>query len=137
MDSTLTALSYDPDKGALTKVQTLSTLPEGFKGDNSTAEVVVHPSGKFVFGSNRGHNSIAIFAVVKDGKLKAVGHQNHMIKTPRNFAVDPTGRFLLVGSQDGNQVIVFRIDQETGVLEPTGSVVEVPIPVCIRFTPKG
>jgi len=100
--------------------------------------VQVHPSGKFVYGSNRGHNSIAIFAVdAQTGELKLVGHQAQNITTPRNFAVDPTGRYLIVANQDGNSLIVFRINPETGELTPTGSTVECPAPVCVKMMPAG
>ncbi len=97
MDSTLTSFSWDEAKGTLTTIETLSTLPAEHKG-NSTAEVVVHPSGKFVYGSNRGHDSIAGFAF-DGGKLKAIGHTPVGGKTPRNFNIDPTGQFLIAGHQ--------------------------------------
>ena len=104
----------------------------------STAEVQVHPSGKFLYGSNRGHHSITIFSIDQStGKLTAVGHQGQGIKTPRNFGIDPTGNFLLVANQDGNSVIVFRINQATGQLEATGSSIEVGSPVCVKFLPLG
>ena len=94
----------------------------------------MHPSGKFLYGSNRGHNSIAIFAIdAKTGKLTAVGHQKHMLKTPRNFAIDPSGKYLLAEGQDNGKVVVFAINQQTGELTPTGSVVDVAAPVCIRM----
>jgi 6-phosphogluconolactonase len=135
LSSTLTALSYDPEKGVLKSLQTLSTLPRDVKG-NSTAEVQVHPSGKFVYGSNRGHNSIAIFGVdPKTGELKAVGHQTENIKTPRNFGIDPTGTYLVVANQDSNSLVVFRIDQTTGELAPVGGPVEVGKPVCVKMIP--
>jgi 6-phosphogluconolactonase len=99
--------------------------------------VQVHPSGKFVYGSNRGHNSIAIFAFDADtGKLTAAGHQGTGIKTPRNFTIDPTGTFLLVANQDGDSVLVFRIDPKTGALTPTESKIELGAPVCIKFVAK-
>jgi 6-phosphogluconolactonase len=133
LDSTLTAFDYDAGTGALRERQTLSTLPKSHPG-NSTAEVVVHPSGKFVYGSNRGHNSIAVFTVdPESGKLQAAGHQGHLIKTPRNFAIEPGGRYLLVGNQAGDSIGVFAIDQATGALTPVGEPVAVPAPVCIRF----
>jgi 6-phosphogluconolactonase len=136
LNSTVTVLTYDPDRGILKELQTASTLPLGFSADNTTAEVQVHPTGKFVYGSNRGHNSIAIFAVdPTSGALRPVGHQSHHIKTPRNFGIDPTGRYLLVANQDGNSVIVFRIDPRTGALAPTGSEQAVPTPVCIKMMP--
>jgi 6-phosphogluconolactonase len=134
--STLTAFDYDPDRGILKESQTESTLPRGFTGNNSTAEVQAHPSGKFVYGSNRGHNSIAIFAVDSpSGKVRLVGHQSHHIKTPRNFSIDPTGRYLLVANQGGASIVVFRIDTNTGALTPTGDEGPVPTPVCIKMIP--
>ena len=115
MANTVTAFDYDAEKGVLKPVQTIDTLPKDFKGQSWTAEVVVHPTGKFVYGSNRGHNSIAVFTVdPKTGTLTAAGHQAKDIKTPRNFIVDPTGKYLLVANQDGDSVIVFQINPETG-----------------------
>jgi 6-phosphogluconolactonase len=136
MALTMDALNYDQEKGVLKCIQTISTLPKGTeKGKHmSTAEVVVHPSGKFVYGSNRGHNSIAIFSVdEKTGELTAVGNQAKGIKTPRNFNIDPTGTWLLVANQDGGDVIVFKIDQKTGELTPTEHSAQVANPVCVRF----
>ena len=112
----------------------ITTLPVERGKGMSTAEVQVHPSGKFLYGSNRGHNSIAVFRIeAKTGKLTAVQHATDGIRTPRNFGIDPTGQFMLVGSQSGNEVIVFRIDPETGKLTPTGQTVKVGAPVCIKF----
>lgn len=134
MNSTVTAMKYDARKGALTKMQTLPTLPKGWKGGNSTAEVQVHPSGKLLFGSNRGHNSIASFKVdPKTGKLTPTSHQGEKISTPRNFGIVPSGKFLLVGNQSSDSVIVFKINPENGALTSTGEKVEVGSPVCIRF----
>jgi 6-phosphogluconolactonase len=134
LDLTITAMTYDAAKGLLTPVQSVSTVPDGAKPGYSTAEVVVHPSGKFVYGSNRGQNSIAVFTVDQQtGKLTPAGHQGKDVKTPRNFAVDPTGKYLLVANQDGDSLVVFRIDQQTGALEPTGIRAEVQRPVCVRF----
>src|SRR5262249_31904436 len=136
--NTVTLFRYHADKGTLTPVETAKTLPDDFKGASYTAEVVVHPSGKFAYGSNRGHNSIAAFKVdAETGKLTAAGHATEQIKTPRNFNIDPTGRFLIVGSQDGHKLIVFKIDLEGGGLTPTGQTVDVPAPVCVKFVPKG
>jgi len=138
MSMTIIACDYDADKGVLTQKQILSTLPEGAAGAKglSTAEVVVHQSGQFVYVSNRGHNSIAMFKIdQKNGHLSLVGHQNHKVRTPRNFAIEPTGQYMLVANQDGNSVVSFRIDQKTGELWPTGSSVEVGGPVCVRFMP--
>jgi putative heme-binding domain-containing protein len=133
IDSTVNALEWDADKGSFKKIQSLTTLPKPTEG-NSTAEVVVHPSGKFVYVSNRGHNSIAIFKVdQKTGELSTVGHQGEGIKIPRNFSVDPSGTWLLVANQDGHSVIVFEINQDTGELKPTTTKIEVGAPVCLRF----
>ncbi|MBI3411654.1 MAG: lactonase family protein [Planctomycetes bacterium] len=134
MNSTVTAMNYEPVKGSLKTTQSISTLPKDFKGNTSTAEVVVHPSGKFLYGSNRGHDSIAVFKIDdKTGELTFVGHQTEGIKTPRNFALDPSGKNLLVGNQGSDSVIVFRVNEKTGELMPTGNRLEVPAPVCLRM----
>ena len=135
-DLTIIACDYDAGKGVLTQKQVLSTLPKNVeRKGGSTAETVVHPSGKFVNVSNRDpYNSIAIFSInPKTRKLTAVGHQGKGVKTPRNFAIEPTGRYMLVANQSGGNVIVFRIDQSTGELTPTNASVQVPNPVCVRF----
>ncbi len=133
-NSTLTAFRYDAETGALKDLQTISTLPTGFTGSSYCAEVVVHPSGRFLYGSNRGHDSIVIFAIDPEtGKLRLVGHQGGPIKIPRNFAIDPTGNYLLVANQSSNNLVVFRIDLKTGALTQTGAPVEVPAPVCVRM----
>jgi 6-phosphogluconolactonase len=138
MSMTIIACDYDADKGVLTKKQILSTLPQDEKRKGgSTAEVVVHPSGKFVYVSNRfPYHSIAIFSIdAKTRELTAVGHESRGVKTPRNFAIEPTGQYMLVANQSGNSVISFRINQTTGELTPTGSSVEVGSPQCVRFVP--
>lgn len=134
-DMTVTAFNYDPDAGALSELHHLSTLPEGTTGERlSTAQILVHPSGTFVYVSNRGHNSIAIFAIDQDtGRLTAAGHASTQGETPRNFAIDPSGTFLYAANQNSNTIVQFRIDQETGQLQPTGDVTEVGGPVCILF----
>jgi 6-phosphogluconolactonase len=136
MDSTLTAFAYDNSKGVLKELQTVSTLPEGFQGNNSCADVHVHPSGKFLYGSNRGHDSIVAFTIDESsGKLSHIAHESTQGKTPRNFGIDPTGTFLLAANQNSDTVVTFRIDQKTGVLKPAGQVTEVPTPVCLKFIP--
>ncbi len=136
MASSVTALQYDADKGVLKKIQTLSTLPRAQEG-NSTAETVVSPSGKFLYVSNRGHNSIAIFSIDQaTGELTAVGHQGAGINVPRNFNIDPSGKWLIVANQDGNSLSVFAIDDKTGKLNPTPNTVKLPRPVCVRFLTK-
>ena len=140
MKCTMTALAYDPERGALKELQTLSTLPEGesVKPNYSTAEVEAHPSGKFLYGSNRGHNSIVAFAIDENsGKLTHIGNFSTEGKTPRSFGIDPTGRYLLAANQDSDNVVVFRIDQKTGRLASTGTSIEVGKPVCVEFVPAG
>jgi 6-phosphogluconolactonase len=135
---TLIACDYDANAGQLTQKQVLSTLPKDVtRRGGSTAEVVVHPSGKFVYVSNRDpYNSIAIFSIDSNsGELHVVGHQSAGIKTPRNFAIEPSGKFMLVANQSGGNVIVFRIDQDTGELTPTPTSIAVSSPVCIKFMP--
>jgi 6-phosphogluconolactonase len=132
--STITAFSYDARRGTLMEIQTVPTLPAGFTGNSTTAEVVVHPGGKFVYGSNRGHDSITVFAADRrTGKLTFVEHEPTQGKTPRNFAIAPGGRFLLAANQASDSVAVFGIDQATGALTPTGHSLNVPMPVCVRF----
>jgi 6-phosphogluconolactonase len=136
MGSTITAFSYDARAGALQKVQTISTLPEAFKGKNDTAEIVVHPNGKFLYGSNRGHDSIAVFAIDRaNGTLKLIDDVSTQGKTPRNFEIDPSGAYLFAADQDSDKVVVFRIDAETGHLRATGEVLQVSSPVCVRLVP--
>ena len=133
---TATAFAYDAERGRLTERQTISTLPDGVavKPEYSTAEIQVHPSGKFVYGSNRGHDSIAVFAVDEgQGTLRYVENQSTQGKTPRGFGIDPTGRYLLAGNQDSHTVVIFRIDPRTGRLTATGQKLEVGSPVCVKF----
>jgi 6-phosphogluconolactonase len=132
--STMTAFAYDETRGVLHELQTLSTLPENFEGRSHTADVHVHPSGKFVYGSNRGHDSIAIFTVdEKTGKLTLIGHESTQGKTPRNFAIDPTGAYLLAANQNTDNIVIFRIDARSGKLTPTGHTLQTPTPVCLKF----
>jgi 6-phosphogluconolactonase len=134
MASTITAFTYDAKRGALAAGQTVSTLPEGFSEKSTCAEIAVHPTGKYVFGSNRGHDSIATFAVdPKSGALRHVAHTPTGGKTPRYFAIDPTGQWLLAENQASDSVVVFCIDPQSGKLSPTGQSVEVPSPVCAVF----
>ena len=134
MGGTITAFAYNPASGALTEIQTISTLPDNFTGLNACAEVRVHPNGRFLYGSNRGQDSIAVYRIdPAKGTLTFVERERAGIKTPRNFNIDPTGKFCLVANQDGNSVVVFKIDQKTGVLEPTGNKITIGKPVCIRF----
>ncbi len=136
LDSTLVAFAYDKAKGELKELQTVSTLPEGFKETSYCADVHVHPSGRFVYGSNRGHDSIVAFAIDQStGRLTLIGHEPTGGKWPRNFGIDPTGAFLLTANQNTDNVVTFRIDQQTGKLKATGQVTEIPVPVCLKFIP--
>lgn len=136
LDNTVTAFAYDSPRGTLKEIQVVSTLPGDFTGTSYCADIHIVPSGKFLYGSNRGHDSIAVFAIdERTGKLTCVGHEPTQGKTPRNFAIDPTGAFLLAANQGTDNIVVFRIDQQTGKLAPTGHMVEVPMPVCVKMVP--
>lgn len=133
---TVTAFQWDAAKGVLTEIETVSTLPAGVAVEKSysTAEVRPHPSGKFLYGSNRGHNTIAVFQVdSKTGKIKLVDNTSTQGKIPRNFNLDPSGKWLYAENQDSDNVVAFAIDQKTGKLTPTGKTYTVGTPVCIRF----
>ncbi len=136
MGNTVTAFAYDAESGAMQELQSIGTLPEGFDGDNTTAEIQVHPSGKFLYASNRGHDSIAVFAIDEDtGRLADIGHTPTGGHTPRSFNIDPSGRYLFAANQDTDNVVVFRIDPEHGTVAPTGRDVGIAAPVCVVFQP--
>jgi 6-phosphogluconolactonase len=139
MATTVTAFSYQAKNGSLTAIQTVPTLPKDYSGPTEAAEIVVHPSGKFLYASNRaGVDTITIFAIDSaKGTLKEVGRVSTKGKTPRNFAIDPTGAFLLAANEDSGNIVVFRIDPATGALTPTGQEEKVSAPVCITFVPAG
>ncbi|MEZ5945121.1 MAG: lactonase family protein [Planctomycetaceae bacterium] len=129
-----TAFKYDAAAGTLTPFQYISTIPDdAVRKGASTAETLVHPSGKFLYVSNRGHGSIAAFTIADDGSLTRIGNYSSGGKVPRNFGIDPTGKFLVAANQDNGVIEVLRIDQETGVLTETGHRINVPNPVCIRM----
>jgi 6-phosphogluconolactonase len=133
LDSTLTVFSWDSKSGTLNQLQNVSTLPKDFDGKNFPAEVAVHPNGKFVYGSNRGHDSIAIFGVdQKNGKLELVGHHPSGGKCPRHFEIDPTGKLMLVANQDSDKTVVYRIDPKTGALAETDTSFALPQPMCVK-----
>ncbi len=137
IDLTATAFKYNAKKGTLTETHTISTLPPDFNGSReglSTAEILAHPSGKFVYGSNRGHDTIVVYRV-KGNKLQHVENAPTQGKTPRNFAIAPGGQFLLAENQASDTIVIFKIDPKTGKLTPTGQTHEVGSPVCIRFLP--
>ena len=135
MSLQVAALGHDPETGALNVLEIESTVPDGTgRKGNSTAECLVHPTGKWVYVSNRGHDSIAAFAIdQKTGKLDFIEREFTQGKTPRNFGIDPSGKFLIAGNQGSGNVVVLKIDQDTGSLNPTGHEIELPAAVCIRF----
>lgn len=138
LDSTVAVLSYDGRAGTFEHLQTVPTLPEGFDGESTCADIQVSSSGTFVYVSNRGHDSIVIYRIDPlAGRLSYVGHEPTRGKTPRSFGIDPTGSFLLVANQDSDSVVTFRIDAGSGKLQPTGHVTQVPTPVCVKFLSAG
>jgi 6-phosphogluconolactonase len=136
LDCTMSVFAWDGAKGELKHIESVSTLPGERQRGYSTAEVQVHPNGKFVYGSNRGHDTIAVFAVDQSsGKLTRVENQSTQGKTPRHFTLDPSGRFLIAENQDSHNAFVFAVDPNTGKLTPTGEKIEVGSPVCAVFAP--
>jgi 6-phosphogluconolactonase len=136
MGSSVIAFNWDAARGALTGFQTVSTLPEDFKGTSACAELEIHPNGKFLYGSNRGHDSIAVFSIAPEsGRLSLIAHVPTQGRTPRNFTFDPTGKWIIVTNHGSNNAVVFRADEKTGRLTQTGNPVEVPYPFCERFLP--
>jgi len=134
IDSTLTLADHNAGTGRLVEKQTVSLLPTHFKGENTAAEVMVHPSGKFLYASNRGHDSLALFALAPDtGRLTFVEYMSKGVKHPRHFAIDPTGRWLLCANRDADTVTVYKIDPANGHLTATKAIAKVPMPTCIKF----
>lgn len=134
MGRTVTAFSADLHAGVLKPIGSVSTVPSGFSGRNDDAEIEVHPSGKFVYASNRGEDSIAIYAVdPAKGTLKQIGDVPTGGKEPRSFAIDPTGKLLFAANQNSDDIVIFRVDLQTGRLISTGEKQDVPSPVCIKF----
>lgn len=132
--STVSVFQVDGRSGGLTPQQTLSTLPAGFDGNNQGGEVLVSPWGRFLYATNRGHDSIVIYAINEEnGQLDLAGHQSTLGREPRHFAFDPTAMYLVVANQDSNSVITFRVDQITGALSPIEPMAQVATPVCICF----
>jgi 6-phosphogluconolactonase len=134
LNSTISCFSYESKDGKLTEIQTITTLPANSEGNNSCADIHISPSGKYLYGSNRGHNSIVCYSIDKtSGKLTLVGFESTRGETPRNFSIDPSGTFLLVANQNSNTIVTFRIDSQTGKLNFTEHILKVPSPVCIKF----
>lgn len=135
---TITAFQFDAERGQLRELQTVSTLPNGqsVQSGDSTAEIEVHPSGRFLYGSNRGHDTIVVYVIDEStGRLRLVQHEPTQGKIPRGFGIDPTGRYLLAANQNSDTVVSFKIDGETGRLSATGQTIQVPTPVCVKFLP--
>jgi 6-phosphogluconolactonase (cycloisomerase 2 family) len=139
LDATVTVLSYDPVRGRRGKIlQIISTEPAGYNGPHSTAEIVVHPSGKFLYASNRGHNSIVGYRIdPSTGLLSVIGFAAQGVNFPRNFAIDPSGKWLYVANQKSDTIVQFEINPETGELKPTGQVTPSITPVAIVFRTAG
>jgi 6-phosphogluconolactonase len=135
MVPSITVFSYDSQQGVLKEIEQVSAQPDNYTGtNNSGAEVVMHPSGRFLYASNRGADTIAVFAIdPQKGTLSKPAQVSTQGKTPRNFAVDPTGAYLFAANQGSDTIVVFRIDQKTGMLSPTGTVLSVKSPVCVVF----
>jgi 6-phosphogluconolactonase len=134
LNATVTGFAYDEEQGSLTEIQTITTLPDSYQGENACADIHISPDGKFLYGSNRGHDSIVVYAIdPANGMLALVEHSPTLGGHPRNFALSPDGRFLLAANRDSNNIVTFTRDANTGKLQPTGSVLEVSKPVCIKF----
>ena len=135
LSSRILTYSYDSKSGGLRLVGTISSLPDGYAGTNYAAEIALHPSGKFLYASNRGDDSIAVFSLDPKGMLKRIESVPTNGKRPRNFALDPTGSWLLVANQESDNIVVFRINSDTGRLTATGEALRVPSPACVKFAP--
>ncbi len=134
LDSTLNALDFDEKTGKLTDLQTIGTLPPDYNEESWTAEVVVHPNGRFVYCSNRGHNSTAVFSIdAGNGQLTLQEIEPTLGGHPRFIGIDPSGRYLIAANRDSNNLVSFHLDPETGAIKPTGHQVEIPKPVCVVF----
>lgn len=137
LDMTIASLGYDAKRGTLKEIQIVPTLPADFSGTNSCADIHVAPNGKFLYGSNRGHDSLVVYKIDdKNGRLERVEHVSTGGKTPRNFAIDPTGKFLLAANQNSDSIVVFRIDEKSGKLIANGNSAQVPSPVCLKLIPS-
>ena len=137
MGETVTAFTWDAAQGVLRNLQAISALPKGYTGESTGAEIAAHPNGKFLYSSNRGHDSITVFAInQKKGTLTVVEQAPTLGKEPRSFAIDPTGKYLFAANQNTDTVVLFKIDQKTGKLIPSGTQVDVGAPVCVVFVPS-
>lgn len=134
LGNTVTAYAFSGETGRLKRLSDVSTLPADFHGESYAAEIQIHPTGRFLYASNRGHDSLAMFSIdEKSGQLDLIGHVSSQGKFPRHFAQDPAGRFLIVANQKSNQLSMFSIDPVSGQLTAQGTPVPVPQPVCVKF----
>jgi 6-phosphogluconolactonase len=137
MGGSVSFFLWDSQRGAMTIQQTISALPPDYKGNNTSADIAIHPNGKFLYATDRGPDCLAVFTIAPDGHLTFVQTIPTAGKTPRNFTIDPTGNWIIVSNQDGNNVVVFKIDLLTGRLTQTGQPLNLPKPMCARFLPGG
>jgi 6-phosphogluconolactonase len=136
LTSSITSFAFDENRGTLSELQTISTLPDNFNGANTCADIHISPNGKFLYGTNRGHDSLAVYQIdEKTGKLNFVEHASTSGKTPRNFTISPNGKFLLAANQNSDSIIVFKIDEKTGKLKQTKNKATVSMPVCLQLIP--
>jgi 6-phosphogluconolactonase len=136
LSNSVTVMRFDPATAATEIVQTISTLPAGFAGENTASDIHLSPDGRFLYVSNRGHDSLAVFQLENDGRLSPAGHQLALGRTPRNFCITPDGQFLIVANQDSDSLVVFRLEKSSGTLHPTGISMPIPTPVCVVATEK-
>jgi 6-phosphogluconolactonase len=136
LTNTIVRYAYNPARGVLTEKQTVALLPSDFTAFSKAAEIAVHPAGKFLYGSNRGHDSIAVFSIAPaGGDLTLVERVPTQGKNPRDFTIDPSGKLLFAANQDSDNIVIFNIDQNTGKLTPSGKTLSCPAPVCVKFVP--
>ncbi len=134
LECTISSLAFDSESGVLKEIQTISTLPKDFKSPNTCADIHISPNGKFVYGTNRGHDSLVVYKIdEKTGKMKFVQHQSTGGKTPRNFTITPNGKFLLAANQNSNSINVFKVNEKSGKLTATANSATVSMPVCLKF----
>lgn len=134
LNSTVVALAFDSAKGSFSQLQVLSALPADFGGESYSADLHASPDGRFLYSSNRGHDSLSIYAVdERSGHLAALGHQPTMGQKPRNFGFDPSGKWIVVANQDGDSLVVLRVDAQTGLLSDTGKRISIGTPMCVLF----
>jgi 6-phosphogluconolactonase len=137
LNATVTSFAYDPEKGQIgAELQTIPTEPPGYSGPKSTAEIAIHPSAKFLYASNRGHNSIVGYRIDPSGRLSVIGYATEGVNFPRNFVIDPSGTWLYVANQKADSIVQFKFDAETGELKPTGRTTRSITPVALVFRPS-